>query len=230
MRAALFLREPLRSPLTLALLVTVPALFVIAAADVLSDFARVLGGSLAGDAAVALGAGWAAAFVAGTLGFFEAASSRGADRRLALAGVRPWRLAAARIGASAGLAALACGTAFIALMLRTGVAHPLHAAAAILAFALIYVAVGVIVGSVVRDPLNGSLIVAFIFLLDTFSGPGMSSSPPVWAVSRKAADVLIAAGLGEGSATGAWIWLGASTAAALLLAVAVFAISCRRRA
>ncbi|MBK9741327.1 MAG: hypothetical protein IPO93_18000 [Actinobacteria bacterium] len=40
---------------------------------------------------------------------------------------------------------------------------------------------------------RGSLLVAFVFLLDTFSGPGMASAPPAWAISQKAADVLIAA-------------------------------------
>jgi hypothetical protein len=41
------------------LLVAVPAVFVAATAGVLSDFARALGGGLGGDAAAALGAGWA---------------------------------------------------------------------------------------------------------------------------------------------------------------------------
>ena len=53
-RTVVFAREQLRAPFTLALLVAIPALFVISAAGVLSDFASVLGGSLAGDAAVAL--------------------------------------------------------------------------------------------------------------------------------------------------------------------------------
>lgn len=230
MRTAIFVREPLRAPFTLVLLITVPALFVASAAGVLSDFARVLGGSLGGNAAVTLSAGWAAAFVAGTLGFFESASSRGADRRLVLAGAGPGRVALARIGASLTLALLASAAAFTALVIRTGAAHPAHAAVGIMAFAVIYVAVGVIVGSLVRDPLEGSLLVAFVFLLDAFSGPGMSASPPVWAVSQKAADVLIAAGSAQGSSGPAWGWLAVSSLGALALAFAVFAGSCRRRA
>ena len=81
-RAAVFAREQLRAPFTLALLVGTPVLFVLSAAGALSDFAAALGGSLTGDAAVTLSAGWAAAFTSGTLGFFQAASSRGADRAL----------------------------------------------------------------------------------------------------------------------------------------------------
>ena len=78
----------------------------------------------------------AAAFISGALGFFQSASSRGADRRLALAGLGPARVAVSRIAASVGLAFIAATAAFLALLLRVDVAHPLHAAVAILAFAL----------------------------------------------------------------------------------------------
>ena len=229
-RTAVFAREQLRSPFTLALLVAIPALFVVAAAGVLSDFASALGGSLAGDAAVALSAGWAAAFISGALGFFQAASSRDADRRLALAGLGPARVAGSRIAASILLAVIAAGAAFVALILRVDVAHPLHAAVAVLAFALLYLAIGVLVGSLVRGPLEGSLLVVFIFLLDAFSGPGMSGSPPLWSVSQKAADVLIAAGMASASPTGDWVRLTIITLGGLLVAFAVFVASARSRA
>ena len=229
-RAGIFAREQLRAPFTLALLVAIPALFVISAAGVLSDFASALGGSLAGDAAVALSAGWAAAFVSGTLGFFQAASSRAADRRLALAGLGPARVAASRIGASVLLAVVAAGAAFVALVVRVDVAHPLHAAVAVLAFALLYLAIGVFVGSLVSAPLEGSLLVVFVFLLDAFSGPGMSGgTAPPWAVSQKAADILIAAGMGTSSPSGDWIAAGLITAGALLTAFSVFVASARSR-
>jgi len=174
-RTFIFAREQLRAPFTLALLVAIPALFVISAAGVLSDFATALGGSLAGDAAVALSAGWAAAFISGALGFFQAASSRGADRRLVLAGLGPARVAGSRIAASIFLAVVAAAAAFMALLVRVDVAHPLHAAVAVLAFALLYLAIGVLLGSVISAPLEGSLLVIFVFLLDAFSGPGMSA-------------------------------------------------------
>lgn len=230
-RTVVFAREHMRAPFTLMLLVVVPALFVVSAAGVLKDLASALGGSLAGDAAVALSAGWAAAFISGTLGFFQAASSRGADRRLALAGLGPTRVALSRIAASVLLAAVAAAAAFVALIVRVGVPHPLHAAVAVLAFALLYLAIGVLIGSVVTAPLEGSLLVVFVFLLDAFAGPGMTGgSPPVWAVSRKAADILIAAGMGTGSPTGDWVKLALVAAGALLAAFLVFVTSARSRA
>lgn len=229
-RTVVFAREQLRAPFTLALLVAIPALFVISAAGVLSDFASVLGGSLAGNAAVALSAGWAAAFISGALGFFQAASSRGADRRLALAGLGPARVASSRIAASVGLAVVAAAAAFIALVVRVDVAHPLHAAVAVLAFALLYVAIGIVVGSLITAPLEGSLLVVFVFLLDAFAGPGMTGGSAPWAVSQKAADILIAAGMGTGSPTGDWVKLVIVTVGALVAAFLVFVASARSRA
>jgi hypothetical protein len=231
MRTVVFAREQLRAPLTLALLIAIPALFVVSAAGALSDFASALGGSLAGDAAIALSAGWAAAFISGTLGFFQAASAHGADRRLALAGLGPTRVAVSRIAASVLLALVAASAAFAALALRIDVAHPLHAAVAVLGFALLYLAIGVLVGSIVRSPLEGSLLVIFVFLLDTFAGPGMTGgSPPPWSVSQKAADVLIAAGAGAGSPAGDWVKLALGTGGALVAAFVVFVVSARSRA
>jgi hypothetical protein len=229
-RTTVFAREQLRAPFTLALLVTIPALFVVSAAGVLSDFASALGGSLAGDAAVALSAGWAAAFVSGTLGFFQAASSRGADRRLALAARSPARVAVSRIAASVFLAVVAAAAALSALVVRVGVTHPWHAAIAVLAFALLYLAVGVLVGSLVTAPLEGSLLVVFVFLLDAFAGPGMTGgSPPAWAISQKAAEILIAAAAGTSSPAGDWVKAALVTAAALVAAFLAFVASARSR-
>jgi hypothetical protein len=229
-RALTFAREQLRTPFTLALLVAIPALFVVASAGVLSDFARALGGSLAGDAASALGAGWAAAFVAGTLGFFQAASSRGADRRLALAGAGAPRVAASRIAASLMLAVVAAAAGVLALLMRTGIAHPVHAAAAVLGFALIYLAVGILIGSIATSPLEGSLAVAGVFLLDVFSGPGMAEQAAPYSISRWAADILIAAGLGRGSPAADWVTLVAIAAGALALSFCSFAWAAGSRA
>lgn len=165
-----------------------------------------------------------------TLGFFQATSSRGADRRLALAGAGPVRVAASRTGASLVLAAVAAAAGFIALLLRTGLAHPWHAAAAVLSFALIYLGVGVLIGSVISAPLEGSLAVAFVFLLDVFAGPGMASHAAFYSVSRKAADVLITAGLGHGSPAADWVKLSAVVLTALFCSFAAFVYSARSRA
>lgn len=225
-----FAREHLRAPLTVVLLVALPAGFVVLAASVLGEFADVLGGSLVADAASALGAGWSAAFIAGSLGFFQASSSRGADRRLALSGLGVARVACARIGASLLLAVVAGLAAFIALAAETGIAHPWHAAAAILGFAIIYLGVGTVIGALIPSPLEGSLAVAFIFILDVFSGPGMTEGDgsPV-SISRSAADVLISSAVGQGSSAADWIELSLWVTGSLLVALGVFVAAARRR-
>jgi hypothetical protein len=89
----------------------------------------------------------------------------------------------------------------------------------------------VAVGSVVTAPLEGSLLVVFIFLLDAFAGPGVSGgSAPPWAVSEKAADILIAAGMGTSSPAGDWVKLTLVTGGALMAAFLVFVASARSRA
>ena len=77
--------------------------------------------------------GWAAAFLCGALAYFQVSSSRGADRRLAYAGFGATRVALARLAASAVLGVLVSVIAFITLWLRSGIEHPVHAAAAIFA-------------------------------------------------------------------------------------------------
>ena len=72
--AVSFAREHLRAPLTLVLLLAVPVFFVLIFASVLSEFADALGGTLAQRSATAISAGWAAAFLSGSLGFFQFAS------------------------------------------------------------------------------------------------------------------------------------------------------------
>ena len=69
----------------------------------------------------------------------------------------------------------------------------------------------------------------FILMLDVFSGPGMSNTAAPWAISRKAADVLIAAGLGQPSPAADWVAVGLTTAAAIAGAFIVFVVSARRR-
>lgn len=226
-----FLREHLRAPLTLALLALIPALFVLAGAAVLGEFGAALGGAVGGASATALGAGWAAAFLAGTLAFFQVSSSREADRRLVIAGLGPGTVAGARIGAAIALSLIVAAAALIALELREPPAHAAHAAAAVLAFALIYVGIGALVGSVLTGALEGSMTVALIFLVDIFSGPGMTDSGGVAALAptRRSAEVLIAAGAGQGSPSQDWLIVALTVIGSLVLAGAAFWSAARVR-
>lgn len=226
-----FLREQIRAPLNLVLLVAIPVFFVLVFASVLGEFAAALGGDLAEQAAASISAGWAAAFLCGALAFFQVVSSREADLRLALAGLGAWRVASSRIAAALVLGALVSLAAYLTLWLRSGVEHPLHAAAAIFFFAATYIGIGALIGAFVRDPLSGSLLVVLVFSLDVFSGPAMTSNGGLgnFTPTRDAADLLIAAGGGQGSPAGDWLGAGAVALAALAIALAAFWLAARKR-
>jgi hypothetical protein len=225
-----FVREHLRTPLTVIMLVAIPAFFVLIFASVLGEFADALGGTLAGSASTAISAGWAAAFLCGALAFFQVASSRSADRRLALAGLGAGRVAMARILAAVVLGVLVSAIAYLTLWLDSGIEHPAHAAAAILAFALIYIGIGALIGAFVTDPLNGSLLVVLVFAVDVFSGPQMTSNSLFsYTPTRDAANLLIAAGSGQGSSSGDWINAASSVVVALAVATGAFWFAARAR-
>jgi hypothetical protein len=227
-----FLREQIRAPLNLILLLAIPIFFVLIFAGVLDEFAEALGGDLAASAATSISAGWAAAFLCGTLAFFQVASSREADRRLALAGLGAWRVATSRIAAALVLGLLASLAAYLTLWLRSGVEHPLHAAAAIFFFAAIYIGIGALIAAFVRDPLSGSLVVVLVFSLDVFSGPAMTSRGGLTNLTptRDAAELLIAAGGGQGSPAVEWLGAAAVSLVALAVALTAFWLAARRRA
>jgi hypothetical protein len=211
--------------------VAIPAFFVLIFANVLGEFARALGGTLAARSATAISAGWATAFLAGTLAFFQVASSRGADRRLAASGLGANRVAVSRIAAALVLGVTVGAVAFFTLWARSGIQHPLHAALAILAFAAIYIGIGAVVGALVSGPLEGSLLVILIFSLDVFSGPQMTSSGGISIATptRQAANLLVAGGGGAGSPGSDWLGAAAVAIGALAVAFAAFWFAARTR-
>ncbi|QYG94277.1 hypothetical protein HC251_18780 [Iamia sp. SCSIO 61187] len=100
-----------RRPLKLVLLIAVPVVLVFVWGGTLADFSKLVGGTADQVQVEAATAGWAAAVLAGLGGFFQVSGSRAADRRLAAAGHRTAPVAAGRLGASLGLAAVAAAGA-----------------------------------------------------------------------------------------------------------------------
>lgn len=169
-----YLAEYARRPLNLVLLLVVPAVFVALSAGVVADFAELLGGDAGGAALEAVTAGWAAAFLAGMAGFFHVGSSRGADRRLALAGMSTRRILAGRLASGLALALVAASGALGALALRTGIGDVPRTVGATAMFSVVYLGIGAAVGAVIRDEVNGSLAILFVWILDVFLGPAMA--------------------------------------------------------
>lgn len=172
------LQEYARRPLNLVLLFLVPVVFVTLSAGALADFADALGGTVELGAIEAASAGWAAAILAGIAGYFHVAGSREPDRRLAAAGGGTVAVVLARVYSALLLALLAGAGALLALGLRTGLGDAPRAIGATLLFAVIYLAIGIAVGALVRSELNGSLLIIFLWIFDAFMSPPMGIDSP----------------------------------------------------
>ncbi|WP_030843843.1 ABC transporter permease [Streptomyces sp. NRRL F-4474] len=171
-----FLVESARTPVNLLVLVVVPVVFVVVAARPLADAAELLGGT-GGPAVQTATAGWAAGFIAATAMYFQVRAARAADRRLILAGLAPHRMVAARMATGLALALLATAAALLALQLRTGLGDdPGRVLAGTLMYAVIYLAIGALIGASVTSPVNGTVLVLFVWILDVFFGPVLGAA------------------------------------------------------
>lgn len=223
-----FLRDYARNSTNLIVLVLVPVVFVLVAADSLADAARLLGGD--GTALEQATAGWAAGFLAAVAMYFQVSAARDADRRLLLCGARARTLVAARLLTGTFLAVVATAASLAVLALREPLDHPGRLVVGTTMFALVYLGIGAAVGSVARDPVNGSVAVLLIWIVDVFFGPTLSSSEsavtrllPTHFVSLWLADTPSghAGWLGELGISAAWVaaslgvsaWLIARTSA-----------------
>lgn len=168
-----FLVEYVRNPVNLLALVLIPVVFVLVAAEPMADAAKLLGGT--GRAVETATAGWAAAFLAALAMFFQTRQAHLADRRLVLAGLPTRSLVVSRMSTGLLIAVLVSAAAVLTLFLRDGVDDPLRVAAGTVMFAVIYVGIGAAVGSVVHDPVNGTVVILLIWILDVFFGPALTS-------------------------------------------------------
>src|SRR6266702_4290392 len=172
-----FLADYARNPVNLLMLVLVPVAFVAAAAGSLAELSKLLSGTTAPGAAVqTVTAGWAAGFIAAVAMYFQVRAARAADRRLALAGLRPRRLATARAVTGLALAAVASAAALATLAARTGIGHPGRVIAGTLMFAVIYLAIGALIGALVASPVNGTVLIFFVWITDVMFGPIFGSA------------------------------------------------------
>ncbi len=172
-----FTSDVARSPATVFVLVAAPLVFVVAAAGALAKVGEVLGGSVAAPAMTRLTAGWSAAFVSGVAMYFQVSSARQTDQRLAGAGLRRATLVTGRLLTGVVLALAATASALVALLIRDGGDHLGRAAAGTVIFAVVYLGFGAVVGAGVRDPINGTVLLLFVWIVDVFFGPGLNSSP-----------------------------------------------------
>lgn len=166
-----FITEAARNYVTLTLLVVVPIVFVALVGGVITDAGELLGGQ-GGPQAETTTAGWTAGFVAAVAMYFQVSSARAADRRLVQAGLQSARLVLARMTTGALLALVAATASYVTLVLTVGgLDHPARVAVATLMFAVVYLALGALIGALVANPVNGTVLILFVWLLDVVFGP-----------------------------------------------------------
>jgi hypothetical protein len=231
-----FLTDYARNPVNLLLLVLVPVVFVMVAAGSLVDAAELFGSSEASAVATAT-AGWAAGFLAGIAMYFQTSAARDADRGLVIAGLPARRMVTARLGTGFALAVLASAAALAALWARTGIDDPARALAGTMMFALIYLGIGAVVGAMVRNPVNGTVLILFIWILDVFFGPTMSTAAnqvgtralPTHYVTLWMTDLPLRHGGRLGDLGVAALWTVGALALAFAVVVATVRVAHRRR-
>lgn len=174
----MFLREYYRTPLNLVLLVAIPTLLILSFGDSLSRLAGIFDITLTTGMGQSMGAMWAAAFLTGIMGFFMMAGARAADRRLVRAGYTTVEVVSLRFGAVAVLAALATAASYSVLLTQlTPADHP-QSLLVIYLGALLYGAIGILIGSVIQGELEGSFALLFFFVMDAFIGSPLFGDVP----------------------------------------------------
>jgi hypothetical protein len=226
-----FLVEYIRNPVNLLVLVLIPVVFVLVAAEPMADAAKLLGGT--GTAVETATTGWAAAFLAALAMYFQTRQARSADRRLVLAGLPTPALVFSRMMTGLLIAVLVSAAAIGTLFLRTRVDDPLRVMAGTLMFALIYVGIGAAVGALVKDQVNGTVVILLIWILDVFFGPALTSPDRVeltrWMPTHYVTLWMVDLPSGHGGNLGdlgtALVWVGvALIGSGLLLARATRAV------
>lgn len=167
----MFLRGYYRNTLNLVLLVVIPILLIQSFGNALSRLADLFSGiTLTLNMGKALGALWSAAFLSGIMGFFTMSGAREADRRLVRAGYHPVQVASLRLFTVAILSIIASAVSYLVLIIQFTPQNLVLTFAAIYLAAVIYSALGILVGSLIPGELEGSFAMLFFFVMDAFIG------------------------------------------------------------
>jgi hypothetical protein len=170
-----FVDDYVRNPVNLLFLVLVPVVFVVVAAGSMADAAKLLGGATSATAVQVVTAGWAAGFLTAIAMYYQVSSARGTDRRLVISGLPAVRLVTVRLLTGLVLAGLAAAAAVFALAARSGgIDNPERVIVGTLMFAIIYLAIGAVVGALIATPVNGTALILGMWIIDIGLGPVLS--------------------------------------------------------
>lgn len=169
---AMALRDQLRRPLVLILLVLLPAYVVfrsIAITEATPRSVTLPGGDVIAsnmrDVHGAVMAGIVIAFVAGLIGVFVMQSALQGDRRLVVAGFKPGEAISARLIVMAASTGLVVAVSAIVTALSFGIASWAPFLASLVLIGLLYGSIGALAGAVL-DRLAATYLILFLALTD----------------------------------------------------------------
>lgn len=168
------LKEFVRQPTTLALLVLLPPIAIEVYGIALKSFPVLPGLSTdPADVGRMTGTLFAVAFLAGLVGLFQVISARSGDERLALCGYSRYTLLVTRLLTMIAVSLIGAVVAFAVFAWRIDVAAPLLAFGVLVGAGLLYGLFGVIVGTLLPRELEGSLVLVFLADLDNALSSGL---------------------------------------------------------
>jgi len=167
-----------REPLNVALLVVLPAASVHIFGVAYGQFPEFgfldLSASL-GTTARIMGATFATGTLAGVLGLFQIISARDADHRLSICGFPALDLLVSRFATLVAISLVIAGVATVTLvgLLSEAVGSPLFVFAGLTLVGVVYAMLGMLVGTVLPRPLEGSLAVVILADMDNVVASGI---------------------------------------------------------
>jgi hypothetical protein len=174
------LREFLREPLNVALLLVLPPVVVTSYGSMMGAFPRLPSMDAAPETLGALnGTLFVATFLPGVIGLFQVISARSADERLAVCGFHRWVMFTSRLLAVAAASVLTAAVSLAVLTTRTEVADPASGFAVLAFVGVLYGLVGMLVGAVLPRELEGSLVLIFLADVDELMSSGLFRSDSV---------------------------------------------------
>lgn len=117
-----------------------------------------------------LGAIFGVAIIAGLMGLVQMISARDADRRLVLTGYAPRTLLAVRLTTLLAVTCVVAAVNYGVLLLTVAPESPLLALGSLILAGIVYAFLGALVGALLPRLFEGSLVVVFLAMMDSFLG------------------------------------------------------------
>lgn len=168
------LAELARQPLTLVMLVLLPPAVIEMYGIAVASFPQLP--TLGADPATIgriTGTLFSVAFLAGLIGLFQVISARKGDERVSIAGFPRRITLASRLVTMLVVSLVGAVVAFLVFNFRVAVSDPLMAFWTLTLAGLLYGLLGVIIGTLIPQPLEGSIVLVFMADLDNALSSGL---------------------------------------------------------